>query len=67
VSWISGNILILLGLLFLAPSILVAASHLFYYTVAWSPVWIPKLLFVMALCGAVSFLGGIIVFRRTKQ
>ncbi len=62
-----GKLLMLLGLLFLAPGIIVAASHLFYYTVAWSPVWMPQLLIATALCGIANIIGGITIFRQSDQ
>lgn len=54
----------LLGVLFLLPGIIVAMSHLFFYTVGWKPVWIPQLLIAMALSGIASIIVGIKVSRR---
>jgi hypothetical protein len=67
VKRLAGRILMLLGLMFLAPGILVLMSHLFFYTVGWSPSWIPQLLIAMAVFGVASITCGIKVSRLANE
>jgi hypothetical protein len=57
----------LLGMILLAPGLIALISHLFVYTVGWSPVWMPQLLTAMAVLGVVSIIGGLRVSRLGKQ
>jgi hypothetical protein len=67
VKRLAGGLLMLLGLMFLAPGTLVLTLHLFFYTVGWSPNWIPQLLIAMAVFGVASIIGGIKVSRLANE
>lgn len=60
---IVGAIVALLGVALVAPGTYVLLSHLFFYTVAWNPPWIPFLLIGMAVLGAIQIYGGVNMWR----
>jgi hypothetical protein len=58
-----GITALLIGAAFLAPPLIALYVFMQYYTVGFSPWWIPELLVAMALLGGMLIIFGIHVLR----